>query len=82
MDMKDKLNEVVKNLDQNQLRTLANSPAGKEIAKHLTEADKKKLLREFNKLDSNKIKQKLNEINNGKLGSMSTDELIRKLREI
>ena len=82
MDIKDKLNDCLKNLDANQLRMLANSNVGKEIASKLTEADKKKLLKDFERLDANKIKSKLSEINNGKLGKMSTDEIIRKLKEM
>lgn len=79
--MNNKLDEILKGVDKNQLRKLAASPLGKNIAGKLTDADKQKLLREFNNLDPNKVREKLNEINSGKISGINTDELIKKLKK-
>ncbi len=80
--MSDNLNEILKNIDQNKLRALANSKAGRDLASRLTASDKKKLINEINKLDPKQVKQKLNEINGNNSQRFNTEDIISILKKL
>jgi len=73
------IERILKNMDKESLKRLADSPQGRELAKKLTDEDKKRLLNELSKLSPEVVNKKLNEINKGDLGN--AEALIKNLRK-
>lgn len=77
-----KLEEVLKKLNPNDIKTLAMSPAVQDILKNLNASDKEKLIREFSSLSSAEIQNKLSSLNINSLRGMNADEIIKKLKNL
>lgn len=77
-----KLEEVLKKLNPNDIKNLAMSPAIQGILRNLSQSDKEKLIREFSTLDSKEIRRKLNSANFNSFKGMSADEIIKKLKNL
>lgn len=77
-----KLEEVLKKLNPNDIKTLAMSPAVQDILKNLNASDKEKLIREFSSLSSAEIQNKLSSLNLNSLRGMNADEIIKKLKNL
>lgn len=77
-----KLEEVLKKLDPNDIKNLAMSPAVQSIMKNLNTSDKEKLLREFSSLSTSEIQKKLNSVNLNSLHGLNADEIIKKLKNL
>lgn len=75
--MNSKLENMLKNFNQNQLREInefLNSSKGKNIKNNLTNSDKERLMREFNKLDANEVRKKI--------GSLSNEDIMKIIRNL
>ena len=77
-----KLEEVLKKLNPNDIKNLAMSPAVQSIMKNLNTSDKEKLLREFSSLSTSEIQKKLNSVNLNSLHGLNADEIIKKLKNL
>ena len=77
-----KLEEVLKKLNPNDIKTLASSPAIQGILKNLNASDKEKLIREFSALNTSEIQKKLSSLNVNSLRGLNADEIIKKLKNL
>lgn len=73
------IEEILKNIDKESLKKIANSPRGRELAGRLTDEDKKRLLNELSKISPEVVNKKLNDLNKGNMTNV--EELMKNLKK-
>ncbi len=81
-NLNSKISNILSGLSNKDLQNLINTAKKSGIDKKLSQADYQKLINEFSKLDTNEIKKKLSSVNTEEISKLSTDELIKKLRNL
>ena len=83
----DKLSRMLSGMDKNKLKSSAEavsrllaSEEGQRLKNSLSESDKKAILEKFMSLDTDEVSRKLKNADMTDLGSMSAEDIMKKLR--
>ena len=83
-----KLKSILSGMGSNKLKNSADmvseflkTPEGQKLKNSLTEADKKAILEKFMSLDPKKASDTLKNVDLSKLGSMSADDIMKKMNK-
>ena len=86
-NMNDKLKKILSGMGSDKLKNSADvvtefmkTPEGQKLKNSLSEADKKAILEKFMKLDPKKASDSLKNADLSSLGSMSVDDIMKKLK--
>ncbi|MBO5059553.1 MAG: hypothetical protein J6C82_01385 [Clostridia bacterium] len=86
-NISDKLTRMLSGVDGNKLKISADAvskllatPEGQRFKNSLSESDKKALIEKFMSLDANEVSEKLKNADMSKLGNMSAEDIMKKLR--
>lgn len=87
LNMNDKLKKILSGMGSDKLKNSADmvsefmkTPEGQKLKNSLSDVDKKAILEKFMKLDPEKAKESLKNVDLSGLGSMSADEIMKKIK--